>query len=369
MRTVEMHLGERTYPIYIGHGMLDQFGAYYTRLGLGRKAALISSRSVADLYLEAVLSSLRRAGYEAIPIVIPDGEEQKSLATADRIYEHLILEKLDRSSAIIALGGGVVGDLAGFVAATFLRGVDFVQIPTTILAQVDSSMGGKAAVDHRLGKNLIGAFHQPKLVFMDTEILRTLPRREVAAGMAEIIKHGMIRDEALFGLLEEQIESFLEMRALPEALDELIERNARIKGHFVELDERETVGARMLLNYGHTIGHAIEALAEYKRYNHGEAVILGMIAAGKIAVDVGLFDEADLKRQNDLLERVGIPEWTDALSVEAILEKLTSDKKVREGRVRFVLPKRIGEMMVTDQVEEHEVRRAVAYLRTLSKQK
>lgn len=358
MRTVYVELSERSYPIYIGHGNLEEIGIRCAEHDLGRKMAVITDETVAALYLSPVVGSLKERGFEVVQMVIPAGEAQKCLNTMDEIFERLIEARLDRGCAVVALGGGVVGDLAGFVAATFLRGVAFVQVPTTVLAQADSGVGGKVAVNHRLGKNLIGAFHQPKFVLMDTDVLKTLPPREIRAGLVEVIKHGMIRDETFFAFLEEHIENLVALTASSEIMEWMIGRNCEIKGEVVRLDEREQ-GPRMILNYGHTVGHVLEVLGGYGRIRHGEAVALGMIAAGRIAVDKGLFLEEALARQNRLLRKLGVRDGIEGFDPEAILEKMKSDKKVREGKIRFVLPERIGRVVIREDVTEEEVLRSL----------
>ena len=361
MRTVYMELGERRYPIYIGHGILEEIGVRCAEQGLGRKLAVITDETVAELYLSPMVGSLREQDREVVEVVIPAGEEQKCLETMDGILERLIRARLDRGCTVVALGGGVIGDLAGFVAATFLRGVAFVQVPTTVLAQADSGVGGKVAVNHRLGKNLIGAFYQPRFVLMDTDVLKTLPPREIRAGLVEVVKHGMIRDEGFFAFLEEHIEELVALRASSEIMEQMIERNCQIKGEVVRQDERER-GLRMILNYGHTVGHALEALGAYRRLRHGEAVALGMMAAARIAVEKGLFAEEGLVRQNRLLRKLGVPGGIEGFEPEDILEKMKSDKKVREGKVRFVLPDRIGGVVIRDDVTEEEARRGIGTL-------
>jgi 3-dehydroquinate synthase len=358
MRTVTVELGGRTYPIYIGFGILEHFGECYLGHQLGRRTAVVHSDALPCQYLDWVRDSLENAGCEVLSVAIPDGEAAKTLDTADRIFERLIRARLDRRSTIVALGGGVVGDTAGFVAATFLRGVGLVQVPTTLVAQTDSSVGGKVAVNHRLGKNLIGAFHQPGFVFIDTSVLCTLPPREVAAGLAEVVKHAVILDEPLFAFLEEHVEEIATLRTTPEALDEVIERNCRIKAGVVRQDETEQ-GVRAILNYGHTVGHALEALTEYARYKHGEAVLLGMTAAAHIARIKGMLSQEALERHNRLIQCVGpIPPPSD-LRTDRIIDKMRSDKKAIEGKIRFVLPEAIGKVVLRDDVTEEEMSQGI----------
>jgi len=300
-------------------------------------------------------------------VTVPDGEAHKTLGVLETVYGELIRSGLDRAACIVALGGGVVGDMAGFAAATYLRGVNFVQVPTTVLAQVDASVGGKTAVDHALGKNMIGAFHQPRLVYIDTETLLSLPRRELQSGMAEVVKHGLIRDPGLVDFLEERIEDVMDLEAEPEALDWLIAQNCRIKAGVVEADETEK-GLREILNYGHTVGHAVEVVTGYQTYTHGEAVCLGMLAAGKIALDMGLWDQADLDRQNALIRKLGIPAGAEALSVDVLLERMGSDKKVRDGVIRFVLLEGIGRCVSCDTVTTEEMTAGIRYMQRCSAQ-
>jgi len=368
LHTVHVDLGSRSYPVYIGHDILEEVGALFREHVPGRKIAVISDENVARLYLGEVVEALREAGYRSIPVVVPPGETSKSLEVADHIYERLILARLDRGSTVAALGGGMVGDLAGFVAATFLRGVAFVQIPTSFLAFVDASVGGKVAVNHRLGKNLIGAFHQPKFVAIDVEVLRTLPKRELSAGLVEAVKHGLIRDEGLFGFLEENVERLLAGEASPELWADLVARNVRIKAEVVSQDEREESGLRMILNYGHTVGHALEALTGYSRFLHGEAVALGMVAAGAIAQEKGLLSPDDRSRQDRLLSRFPLP-GIEGISDDDVLEQMRSDKKVREGKLRFVLARRVGCVEVREDVGEDEVRKGLKAVREFLKGK
>ncbi|MDE2998263.1 MAG: 3-dehydroquinate synthase [Gemmatimonadota bacterium] len=365
METVHVDLGSRSYPILIGHGNLSDFGRAYAARGLGSNAAIVTNPTVARLYLDPVRIGLEAQGVAAIVVEIPDGEEFKTLATADRIFGELIRAGLDRRGCIVALGGGVVGDTAGFVAATYLRGIDFVQVPTTLEAQVDASVGGKTGVDHPLGKNMIGAFYQPKLVYVDVETLVTLPRREVVAGMAEVIKHGLIRDETLVRFLENKIEKVADLAIEPEQLVGLIARNCRIKAGVVAADETET-GLREILNYGHTVGHAIEAVTDYTVYKHGEAVMLGMLAAGRIGVIKGYWKTAELQRQDSLIERIGIPSGARVLESGELIARMASDKKARDGVIRFVLPETIGRAVSCDTVKREEIEEGIRYMKRRS---
>ena len=323
---------------------------------------MVTDEVVAPHYLQPAAAALRDAGYQVLEVTYPGGEADKNLGSAESIFGRLIGAEMDRSAWVLALGGGVVGDLAGFVAATFMRGISLVQVPTTIVAQVDASSGGKTAVNHRQGKNLIGVFHQPSMVHIDTGVLATLPRRELVAGLGEVIKHAVIRDEELFAFLEEHLEDLQALRLDPDALDWVIARNVEIKAAVVEADEREG-GLRAILNYGHTIGHAIEAATEYQQYRHGEAVILGMIGAGQIALQLGLWSEAEQRRQDALLQRVGVPAGVGQVSAERIVDRTRADKKRIGGQLRLVLGRRIGAVEIVDGVDEDVVRAAVEYIR------
>lgn len=357
MRVVKVDLAERSYPIYIGSGILPDFGRFYKQHNLGRRVAIISDHTVGKVYGSVVEDALEGFGVHRIDV--PDGEESKALPVAEDIITRLIERRFDRSSTIVALGGGVIGDLAGFVASTFLRGIAYVQVPTTLLAQTDSSVGGKVAVNHPLGKNLIGAFYQPKFVFIDTEVLKTLPREELLAGLTEVVKYGVIWDEGFFSFLESDLDRILELD--PEAVQRVVERCCQIKAEVVSQDERES-GLRSILNYGHTIGHAIEALTEYKGYKHGQTIGLGMIAAAKMAFDMGLLSEDGFWRQENLLKRIDRPKGIDDLSVEDIVERMGSDKKVRDDRIRFVLAERVGKVALIDRVAPEVIAAGIKYI-------
>ncbi|MEW6750960.1 MAG: 3-dehydroquinate synthase [Candidatus Latescibacterota bacterium] len=361
MRVISVALDERAYGVHVGHGILDQLGPRCRELGLSGRPAVVTDERVAPRYLAPVVESLSRAGYEPLTVRLAGGESAKSLSTAEAICGQLIAGELDRRGWIVALGGGVVGDLAGFVAATFLRGIPFVQVPTTILAQVDASLGGKTGVNHPLGKNLIGAFHQPRLVWIDTGVLCTLPPRERVGGLAEVIKHAVIRDAGLFAFLEDHLEVVLSLELDAHQVDWLIARNVEIKAEVVAADEREQ-GLRALLNYGHTLGHAIEAAGAYQRFRHGEAVALGMVAAGHIAREQGLWSPAEGQRQEALLRRLGLPGGVAELAPEAILQHARADKKRAAGVLRFVLPRRIGHAEVFADVPEAVVRGAIRHV-------
>lgn len=353
--TVMVSLGERSYPIAIGVGTLERLGARLAELRLGARVAIVTNPVVARLYRQAVEQTLSDAGFHATVLQVPDGEEHKNLAWLAFLYDRLVDARLERDSAILALGGGVIGDLAGFTAATFQRGVPFVQVPTTLLAQVDSSVGGKTAVNHSGGKNLIGAFHQPRLVWIDVTTLRTLPRREVQAGMAEVIKHAAILGPSLFELLEQRLDDVMALD--PPLLVEVVRQNCAIKAAVVGEDERES-GYRAVLNFGHTIGHAIEMLTEYRGFLHGEAVAIGMAAAARLSQARGLCAPAVTERLIALLRRVGLPtEIPGELVGRHLALAIEADKKVRGGKVKFVCLEDIGrvrfEFLSGDEVLAH----------------
>ena len=363
MQKVTIEFGDRSYDIIIEGECLSRLGSFIRDCfqGSGYKVAIVTTEKVAGLYLDTAFDSLSSEGFEITRIIIPDGEEYKTLATYESIVTKLIGARFERKSVVIPLGGGVVGDMAGFVAATLLRGVPFVQVPTTIVAQVDSSIGGKVAVDHPLGKNMIGSFYQPRGVWIDTHVLATLERREVVSGMAEVVKHAMIRDSDFFEFLENNLESIMSFEASDDTMERFIAWNCRIKAAVVSEDERES-GLRSILNYGHTVGHALETLTGYIRFKHGEAVILGMIAAAGIAELKGLIKAEERDRQNKLLERVGINRELNDISHDGILQAMTMDKKVHGGKIRFVLPDSIGSVKVYDNVTEGEIKAGIEFM-------
>jgi len=340
MRTLTVNLADRSYPIYVGEDILPWAGGLLKKTGCGEKVGVITNPRVAELYLESLQDSLVREGFRVTPLLIPDGEEHKNLTSISTIYDRLVSERFERSSCLVALGGGVIGDLAGFAAATFLRGVPYVQVPTTLLAQVDSSVGGKTGVNHREGKNLIGAFYQPRLVLIDVAVLRTLPRRELVSGMAEVIKYGIIADPGLFGLLERNLERLLDLDR--ELLVEAVAASCAIKARVVETDERES-DYRAVLNFGHTIGHALESLTGYERFLHGEAVAIGMAQAAAISFRHGSCDEESLQRIRRLLARTGLPaEIPVDTPLAELVKRMEVDKKSAGGKIKFVLCRGIG---------------------------
>lgn len=339
MKLVRVGLGPDSYDIKIGAGLLRELGNSCRQLGFSGKPAVITNPTVAKLYAEPVISSLRAAGYEPFTLEIPDGEQYKNSSTLNLVYDRLIDGGIDRGDYIIALGGGVVGDLAGFAAATFLRGIPFVQVPTTLLAQVDSSVGGKTAIDHPAGKNLIGAFYQPRLVLADVSALTTLSEREYRAGMAEVVKYGVVLDSEFFQYLESAV-TRLDARDA-ETLEYVVSRCCQIKASVVEQDEKES-GLRAVLNYGHTIGHAYEALAGYNGLVHGEAISMGMVKAAEISMSEDLCTDAEVNRIKSLLEKLGLPVVALPAKDSEIEPLVSNDKKNRSGMVSYICNKGIG---------------------------
>jgi 3-dehydroquinate synthase len=353
MQTVRVALGPRSYPIHIGAGLLGRADLVAPALPQ-RRAAIVTNRTVAPLHLEPLAAGLQAAGIACVRIVVPDGEDYKDWATLNTVFDALLEHRCDRQTAIVALGGGVIGDLAGFAAATYQRGVPFVQVPTTLLAQVDSSVGGKTAINHPRGKNMIGAFHQPLVVLADTDTLGTLPDRELRAGLAEVIKHGAIRDAGLFGWLEANVERVL-ARA-PEALAHVVKRSVEIKAEVVAADERELAGERALLNFGHTFGHAIETGLGYGTWLHGEAVGAGMAMAADLSARLGLLDAASVDRLRRVLERAGLPVAGPRLDADRYVELMAVDKKARAGRTPFILLQGLGAAVIRNDVAPEAVR-------------
>ncbi len=340
---ITVELDKRSYPIRIGSGTLAGLGPAMPPFGFEKRIALITNPTVYALYGDTVLDSITRAGFDVTLIKIPDGEEYKNLLWTEFIYGELLRARLERGSCLVALGGGVIGDITGFCAATYMRGIRFVQVPTTLLAQVDSSVGGKTGVNHALGKNMIGAFWQPSLVWMDASVLSTLPAREFAAGMAEVIKYGVIRDKVFFEYLER--ESGPIKKLAPENLMHVIKRSCEIKAEVVGADERES-GLREILNYGHTVAHAVETLTGYKKYLHGEAVAIGMCMEAFIAVERGLLSAADYERVKKLVAAYDLPtEIPEGLiGKKDLMEAMLLDKKVKGSEIRAALPVGIGEV-------------------------
>lgn len=360
-RIVHVSLGERSYDIFIGHNNLSTLCDLLKHQGVRSAVGLVSDSNVAPLYADRVKEIVEAAGVSCVVHVMPAGEHNKVLHRVEEICGTLLEGRLDRSSLLIALGGGVVGDVAGFAAACFMRGIPYIQVPTTLVAQVDSSVGGKTAVNHALGKNSIGAFHQPCGVVIDMESLRSLPLRELRAGCAEIIKHGVIADEDLFTYMATHASAILGGQI--EALEYPIARSCEIKGAVVSEDEHES-GLRAILNYGHTFGHAIETVSHYTKFLHGEAVALGMCAAGALGRILGVVDDDFVVRQRRCVAAYGLPVTWPELPVEAALEAMKRDKKSRAGRLKFIVPVRLGEVVQRTDIEEAQVRAALETLRS-----
>src|SRR5947209_1543707 len=356
---IPVRLGPHSYAIVVERGALGTLGARLSELGVGSRAALVSAPAILRLYGKTVVASLGGAGISGATVEVPDGEAAKTLPVAERAWNALLEAGLDRTSTVLALGGGAVGDLAGFVAATYMRGVNLVQIPTTILAQVDASIGGKTAIDHPRAKNLIGAFHQPRLVLADTGALQSLPEREYRSGLAEVIKHGIVLDAGYFDEVERNAAALAKRE--PEILERIVAGSCRLKASVIERDEQEAE-LRHVLNYGHTIGHAIESVTGYARFAHGEAVSLGMAAEAGVAERLGLAAAGTRARQVRLLETMGLPVREVGEAPERVIEAMARDKKGKEGRVPFVLAPEIGRFRIVFDVPKPVILEALAEL-------
>jgi 3-dehydroquinate synthase len=346
LRIVKVRLGRRGYDIRIGRELLGQVGLWLRPKLPSDKAIIITNPTVDRLYGDILKRSLGQAGYKPALLLVPEGEEHKSLDTAAKLYAGLQAVRADRTTPILALGGGVIGDLTGFVAATYMRGLPFVVLPTTLLAQVDSSIGGKTAVDHGPLKNNIGVFHQPSLVVSDTLTLPSLPPIEVSNGLGEVIKYAVIRDRALFSLIERNLDKIRSFDNL--VLEEIVVRSASIKAVVVEKDEKDT-GLRNILNFGHTIGHAIESASDF-RIEHGQAVSIGMVSACIISNKMGIFKAKELARLKKLLLAAGLPVAVPRLDLARVIKAMEHDKKVRNGKMRFILPRSIGKVFISEDV-------------------
>jgi 3-dehydroquinate synthase len=353
---IKVSLTNNPYEIVIGENSLEYIGDELYKIGFreGLKILVVSNKEVSDHYGDCIIKSLIKNKYNPQLLILKAGEDQKNQSSIDLIQDAAYEARLERGSLMIALGGGVIGDMTGFAAATWLRGIHVVQVPTTLLAMVDASIGGKTGINHSKGKNLIGAFHQPKLVLIDPKTLSTLPRREFKAGMAEIIKYGVISDVKLFELLERQDDISDQSRIKEKLLLEIIKRSAKSKAEIVVKDEKES-GVRAFLNYGHTFGHVIENLCGYGKWLHGEAVAMGMVAVGQLAVQRGLWKEIDTKRQQQLIEKAGLPSKWPELDIESVLSSLKGDKKVKNGKVSFVMPLRIGNVKLFNNITDKEI--------------
>jgi 3-dehydroquinate synthase len=357
MTTLRVNLGERGYDIHVTSGDRHGLGPFARQRSGGTTAFVVSDEHVGE-HADRAADSLAAAGFHPVMAVLPSGEAQKALPIASYLYDGLAEVQADRKTLVVAVGGGVIGDLAGFVAATYNRGLDLLMVPTTLLAMVDSSVGGKVGVNHPRGKNLIGAFHQPRGVWIDTDVLATLPDREYRSGLAEVVKYGVILDPELFIYLENHFEEIL--RREPEVVRHVVAHCCRLKADVVEKDERELTGLRAVLNYGHTFAHAFEAVAGYGAWLHGEAVAAGMVCASRLAERRGLIEHAVTERQRELLHEFGLPTAPEGWPSDQLLEAMRSDKKAVAGRLRFVLPRRLGEVALFDDVPESDVREVLS---------
>lgn len=359
MTTIRVGLAQRGYDVHVHPGSLDRLGDLWAQYDLGSTVAVVTDKTVEKHHGARALQTLRASGVDAQLIPIPPGESSKSSQWADRLYTRLAWANFDRNSTVVALGGGVVGDLAGFVAATYMRGIDWVAVPTTLLAQVDAAIGGKTGINHRLGKNLIGAFHQPRLVVADPELLRTLSDRQLANGFAEVVKYGLIADAELL----DRADALLQGDNLSDvdALTPLIERSSAIKSDIVARDERESSGKRATLNFGHTLGHALEAVTDYQAYLHGEAVVWGMRGEAWISHQRGQLTSDELERVDRLLARFDVPPWPADLDIDEMIAYVRRDKKGQTGRINVVLLNALGQARLAE-VEEDDVRNAVDHL-------
>jgi 3-dehydroquinate synthase len=355
MQTLNVALGERAYPIHIGRGLLGRADLILPHLKT-KRVAIVTNVVVGPLYLERLRSGLEQAGVRTAAVVLPDGEAHKDWETLNRIFDMLLAERCERSTTLVALGGGVVGDMGGFAASCYQRGMPFIQVPTTLLSQVDSSVGGKTAINHPLGKNMIGAFYQPRLVLADIDTLDTLPDRELSAGLAEVIKYGLIRDPEFLAWLEANLDRLLARDT--DALAWAIERSCRNKAEVVAADETEQ-GERALLNLGHTFGHAIETGLGYGEWLHGEAVAAGTMMAAELSRRLGWIDAAAVARIEALFERARLPVWGPRLGVERYVELMSHDKKVEAGKLRLVLLREIGRAVMHGEAPAGEIAAAI----------
>lgn len=357
MEKVRVYLEDRSYEIVIDRGILHSIGERLLRFKFSPHIAIISNPTVFNLYGSKVVSSLKDAGFKCCQVIIPDGEQYKDYFWSYHILTELLKNRLDRNSCLIALGGGVIGDIASFAASLYMRGIHFVQVPTTLLSQVDSSVGGKTGVNHYLGKNMIGTFYQPRLVWIDINSLRTLPERELLCGIAEIIKYGVIWDEELFVFMEENRDAILSLN--DDALEHIIRLSCKIKAEVVSRDEREA-GLRAILNYGHTIGHAIETETGYRRYLHGEAVAMGMNLEARLSEITGFIDSKQALRIKMIIDNYCLPsELPDDLNGDKLISHIYLDKKIVGGEMKFILPERIGKVKIQKGINVEDIKRAV----------
>jgi 3-dehydroquinate synthase len=354
MQHVHVNLAERSYPIWIGTQTLEQITSHLSQHISGwSHAVIIADAHVCETLAQPIASQLNSAGKRTTQLAVPSGEENKSLERLSILWEQMLAEKTDRKSLVIAIGGGVVGDLAGFAAASFMRGLRFVQVPTTLLAMVDSSVGGKTGINLPAAKNMIGAFWQPHAVWIDTQTLDTLPEREYRSGLAEVVKYGVILDKDFFEYLETHADAILARDA--DSVQTIVRRSCELKARVVSEDERETTGKRAILNYGHTFGHAIEAKTAYGKFLHGEAISIGMTMAGRLAARKGLWPHDCVSRQSALLQKLGLPIAFDLVPGPLLIEAMQLDKKTEHGKLKFILPTSIGHVQSVDQCSEHDI--------------
>lgn len=358
MPTLKVDLGSRSYNILITSDILGQAGSLVRQISPARKIILVSNPLVYGIYGYRCLKSLQNSGFEVTLALMPDGEQYKNMDEAMKVLDQAVGAGIERSSLCIALGGGVVGDLAGFVAAIYLRGIDFIQIPTTLLAQVDSSVGGKVAVNHPSGKNLLGVFYQPKLVIIDTDTLKTLDNREFLSGLGEVVKYGIIYDYEFFTSLEKQAESLVKHDEA--SLQKIIYHSCQIKSQIVARDETEQ-GLRAILNLGHTFGHAVEKLGNYKLYRHGEAVAVGIAAACNLSCAIGLMSEEEVQRVENLFKKLQINIKFPAYAPEDVVRAMQGDKKIKNDKINFVLPKGIGDYSIVDSITDTQIKTAIQF--------
>jgi len=358
---VNVPLGKRSYPIYIGSNVLKHSGKYFSHHHVGTSIVVITDENVARHHLSIVQKSLRSRKYHVRSIILPAGEQQKMLGSVEKIVRQLLEWNVERSSTIVALGGGVIGDLAGFVAATYQRGIGFVQIPTTLLAQVDSSVGGKVGVNHLLAKNMIGAFYQPLFVLADTSVLQTLPKRELISGMGEVVKYGIILDRKLFDFTDNNLEKALSGQQT--ILSNLVRRSCELKSYVVAKDEKES-HLRAILNFGHTVGHALEHSGRYGYLKHGEAILYGMVAETHIACEMEMISLKEKERIESLIQRIPLPSLTPLkLKYDGLIATMKKDKKVKDGSIRMTLPRKIGKVTLPMSVTEQNVHHSIDYLK------
>jgi len=353
---VPVALGNRSYSIFIGNGLLSDTGNQLKKMGIGRTLGIVTNPTVGPLYLDPLLEGLNKEGFRTEVFLIPDGESYKTLETIKDLYQRMLSAHFDRSSTLIALGGGVIGDMTGFAAATYMRGISFLQVPTSLEAQVDASVGGKVAVDLPEGKNLVGAFYQPQGVFIDLDVLKSLPVRELSSGLSEVIKYGIIWDQEFFSYLEENIDKVFQYDM--DILRHIVKRSCEIKAEVVSQDETEQ-GLRAILNFGHTVGHAIETLTGYQAVRHGEGVGMGMIAACLMADQMGLCSGKITSQVQNLVQQAKLPTTLPELDVDKILETMLYDKKAKEGKITLVLPEKIGKTIIMEVEDLNPVKNAI----------